>query len=394
MPIQQILQQDGVPVKVWTNDIDEKTTKQLINTSTLPCVFHHVAAMPDVHLGIGSTVGSVIATKNAIIPAAVGVDIGCGMMAIKLPFVASQLPDNLKELRSEIEWSVPVGFHEHGDPVIEAEAWSGWGEFDHIPTTLHQLRGKAMRQIGTLGGGNHFIEVCLDTKQYVWVMLHSGSRHIGNKIAEVHIETAKGLWGEALKNFADPNLAYLAEGTPQFVAYWNDLQWAQQYAMRNREVMMKKVLQAIAKVLLKNWQAHIEPFMVVNCHHNYAEREIHYGEEVIVTRKGAVRATENDYGIIPGSMGAKSYIVRGKGNAESFSSCSHGAGRRMSRTQAKKTHTVEDVIWQTQGIECKKDTSVIDEIPSAYKPINEVMNHQTDLVTIVAELNQVICVKG
>lgn len=383
-----------VPVYVWTTDIDERSKQQLRNTASLPCMFHHVAAMPDVHLGIGATVGSVVATKEAVIPAAVGVDIGCGMMAVQLPFTASQLPDSLKALRSEIEWSVPVGFNWHQTPTKEAEAWAGFAGFKDIPVQLHHQETKALKQLGTLGGGNHFVEVCLDLHQQVWIMLHSGSRGIGNEIAKVHIAIARGLFGESIKHLADPDLAYLAEGTAEFAAYWRDLQWAQSYAMKNREIMMTRTLQAVAKVLLHDWQAPLVPTMAVNCHHNYAEREQHFGHEVIVTRKGAVRATVEDYGIIPGSMGARSFIVKGKGNADSFHSCSHGAGRKMSRTQAKKTFTEADLAAQTLGVECRKDKDVLDEIPWAYKPIQQVMDDQSDLVDIVAELKQVICVKG
>lgn len=386
---------DGrVPVHVWTEDVDDNSKQQLRNTASLPCVFHHVAAMPDVHFGMGATVGSVVATKEAVIPAAVGVDIGCGMMAAQLPFTASQLPDSLKELRTEIEWSVPVGFNWHNKPTKEAEEWAGFAGFKDIPEQLHSMGGKALKQLGSLGGGNHFVEVCLDTKQNVWVMLHSGSRGIGNEIAKVHIDIARGLFGEALKNLADPDLAYLAEGTAEFDAYWRDLQWAQSYAMKNREIMMTRVFRSVAKILLGDWQAPIVPVFQVNCHHNYAEREEHFGENVIVTRKGAVRATVEDYGIIPGSMGARSFIVKGKGNADSYCSCSHGAGRKMSRTQAKKSFTETDLASQTSGVECRKDRGVLDEIPAAYKDIQSVMDNQSDLVEIVAELKQVVCIKG
>lgn len=393
MPIKTVLE-GRVPVKVWTEDVDENSRQQLLNTASLPCVFKHVAAMPDVHFGMGATVGSVVATKEAVIPAAVGVDIGCGMMAARLPFTADQLPDSLKALRTEIEWSVPVGFNQHKNPVKEAEEWAGFAGFKDIPEQLHSRGSKALCQLGTLGGGNHFIEVCLDTEKNVWVMLHSGSRNIGNEIAKVHIDIARGLFGEYLSNLADPDLAYLAEGTAEFDAYWRDLQWAQSYAMKNREIMLTRVLRAVAKVLLGDWQAPIVPTMQANCHHNYAERETHFGENVIVTRKGAVRATETDLGIIPGSMGARSFIVRGKGNPESFNSCSHGAGRKMSRTQAKKNFTEADLVMQTDGVECRKDKGVLDEIPGAYKDIQAVMDNQSDLVQIIAELKQVLCVKG
>ncbi len=395
MPIRnELLGTYHAPVKIWTNDVDANSIQQLRNTASLPCIFHHVAAMPDVHFGMGATIGSVVATKNAVIPAAVGVDIGCGMMAARLPFGASDLPDSLKALRTEIEWSVPVGFNWHKVPTDEAMLWDRWGEFQHIPEILHGSADKALCQLGTLGGGNHFVELCLDTHQRIWVMLHSGSRGIGNAIAQVHIENAKGLFGENLKSLADPDLAYLAEGTPEFAAYWRDLQWAQAYAFKNREIMMTRVLRSVAKVLLGDWRAPIKPVFQVNCHHNYAERETHYGEDVIVTRKGAVRARRGDFGIIPGSMGARSFIVRGRGNLESFESCSHGAGRTMSRTQAKRQFTVSDVASQTEGVECRKDAGVIDEIPSAYKDIGKVMADQSDLVEIVAELKQVLCVKG
>jgi tRNA-splicing ligase RtcB len=297
-------------------------------------------------------------------------------------------------LRTEIEWAVPVGFNWHKDPTPEAEAWDGFKWFVQMPTILHSRLEKAKSQLGTLGGGNHFVEVCLDTEQQVWVMLHSGSRGIGNEIARVHIDTAKGLFGEHLRDLADPDLAYLAEGTPEFQAYWRDLQWAQSYALRNREIMMARTLRAVAKVIFGDWRTPLEPVFQVNCHHNYAERETHYGEEVIVTRKGAVRARRGDFGIIPGSMGARSFIVRGRGNLESFESCSHGAGRTMSRTQAKKQFTEADLVAQTEGVECRKDKGVIDEIPGAYKDIDKVMDDQRDLVEIVATIKQVLVVKG
>jgi tRNA-splicing ligase RtcB len=395
MPVRhELIPTVGVPIKIWTNDVDVNSIGQLSNTAALPCVFHHVAAMPDVHFGMGATVGSVVATKNAVIPAAVGVDIGCGMMAAKLPFTASDLPDSLKALRSDMEWAIPVGFNWHKEPTIEAEQWWDHSEFLMIPKPLHDREMKSLRQLGTLGGGNHFVELCLDVEKCVWLMLHSGSRGIGNDIAKVHIERAQGLFGDSLRDLADRDLAYLAEGTPEFAAYWRDLQWAQAYAFKNREIMMTRALRSVAKVLLGDWRAPIVPTFQVNCHHNYAERETHYGEEVIVTRKGAVRAGLGDFGIIPGSMGARSFIVRGRGNAESFNSCSHGAGRRMSRTQAKKQFTTADLVAQTEGVECRKDTGVIDEIPGAYKDIQAVMDNQSDLVEIVAELKQVLCVKG
>ena len=385
-----------VPIKLWApiEQVEPGAIDQLTNTANLPCVFHHVAAMPDVHLGYGATVGSVVATKGAVVPAAVGVDIGCGMMAVKTPFTSHDVPDSLKDLRSDIEWGVPVGFNERKSPSPEAEEWTGFAGFEDIPSELHDKGGKALRQLGTLGGGNHFIEVCLDTKDQVWVMLHSGSRNIGKEIAEVYIKKAKDLMRWYMVDLADPDLAYLVENSKEFEDYWRDLQWAQAYAMKNREIMMSHVMRSMAKIFLGDWQAPIQRIVEVNCHHNYADREHHFGSNVIVTRKGAVRARLGDMGIIPGSMGTRSYIVRGLGNPESFCSCSHGAGRRMSRGKAKANFTVEDILTQTTGVECRKDAGVLDEIPGAYKDIDEVMANQSDLVEVVATLKQILCVKG
>lgn len=392
----RVIESPGVPIKVWTDPegIEPQALQQLKNTASLPCIYKHVAVMPDVHFGIGATVGSVIATEHAVIPAAVGVDIGCGMMAAQMPFQADRLPDSLKALRDDIEWGVPVGFNEHKEPTEEAASYPGFANFCALPHGVQGRKEKALRQLGTLGGGNHFIEVCLDTDQNVWVMLHSGSRNIGNEIAKHHIEEARGLMRQYFVELPDPDLAFFAENTPQFMSYWQDLQWAQRYAMRNREIMMTRVLRSVAKIVYGNWQAPLEPIMSVNCHHNYAEREHHFGNDVIVTRKGAVRARQGDMGIIPGSMGAKSFIVRGKGNPDSFCSCSHGAGRRMSRKKAKDSFGVQDLERETAGVECRKDSGVIDEIPSAYKSIDEVMANQADLVEIMAVLKQVLCVKG
>ena len=396
--MKSVIQKGGVPIKMWTpvHEVESQAIDQLVNISTLPCIFKHVAVMPDVHLGKGATVGSVVATERAIIPAAVGVDIGCGMMAAKLPFKSRHLPDNLHDLRSNIEWGVPVGFNEHKEATKRGRLWSGWQAFlDITPKDVHERFAKAQRQIGTLGGGNHFIELCIDECENVWVMLHSGSRNIGKEIAEVFINKAKGLMKTYMVRLPDPDLAYLVENTEEFKQYWMALQWAQAYAMLNREVMMENVLTAFGTTILK--QPHTEKvpvLMMVNCHHNYAEKEHHYGSNVIVTRKGAVRARVGDLGIIPGSMGTRSYIVKGLGNPDSFCSCSHGAGRRMSRSAAKKQFTVEDVAAQTAGIECRKDTGIIDEIPGAYKDIDQVMKNQDDLVEIVATLKQILCVKG
>lgn len=380
----------NVPVKIWApiHEVESQALDQLTNIANLPCVFKHVAVMPDVHLGKGATVGSVVATKGAIIPAAVGVDIGCGMLAMHLPLKAHELP-YLDKLRKVIEEVVPVGRNQHDE--APCPDWEGFASFNALPEILQDRLGKAEKQLGTLGGGNHFIEVCLDEADNVWLMLHSGSRNIGKEIAEVHIDKARGLMRDYFIELPDPDLAYLVEGTAEFNSYWGDLQWAQGYAQQNRAVMAEILLQVMREFLRR---PDLKPTTTVNCHHNYAEREHHFGHNVIVTRKGAVRARRTDYGIIPGSMGTRSYIVKGLGNEEAFCSCSHGAGRRMSRSAAKKRYSVEDVKLQTAGIECRKDEGIIDEIPGAYKDIDQVMANQSDLVEIVATLRQVLCVKG
>lgn len=393
MPYQPLNLTTEKPVLSWaSHDLASDEMKMAKNVASLPFVFKHVALMPDVHLGKGALVGSVIATKDAIVPAAVGVDIGCGMSAIKIPFQASQLEGKLKKIRQEIEANIPVGFDENKEIETKVTNWQGWRDFNNLHSGVQRLEAKAIKQLGSLGGGNHFIELCLDTEEQLWLMLHSGSRHIGNKLAECHISTAKELAKLAGLKLPDPDLAYFVANTPEFEAYWRDLQWVQNYARFNRDVMMSRFKTIVEKHL--NGGKPCKPLITVNCHHNYAEKEMHFGEEVYVTRKGAVRAREQDYGIIPGSMGAKSFIVKGKGNHDSFCSCSHGAGRRMSRAKAKQEFDVADLIQQTEGIECRKDRGVIDEIPSAYKPIEEVMNQQTDLVEVVATLRQVVCVKG
>jgi tRNA-splicing ligase RtcB len=375
----------------WVNhELSTDEHNMLRNVSRLPCLYKHVALMPDAHLGIGSMVGSVIATKDAVIPATVGVDIGCGMAAIKTPFKSSILEGKLKDLRHQIERTIPVGFNEHKEAVDESNAWEGWKQFGDLHKGVQHRRDKAMKQLGTLGGGNHFLEVCLDTEDNVWLMLHSGSRNIGNEVASRHIETAKSL--HKLSELPDPNLAYFVQGTEEFKNYWRDLEWAQSYAMKNREIMMKRLLRQFNRMF--NNSEDFVPEVSVNCHHNYVSPEVHFGEKVYITRKGAIRADEGVYGIIPGSMGAKSFIVKGLGNPQSFNSCSHGAGRKMSRTQAKKAFTRADLERQTAGVECRKDAGVIDEIPSAYKNIDEVMRNQSDLVEVVAQLKQVVCVKG
>ncbi|QQS41670.1 MAG: RtcB family protein [Acidobacteriota bacterium] len=392
MPYQK-LNISGAEAEVlsWvSHGLSPEEQAMLRNVSRLPCLYKHVALMPDAHLGIGSMVGSVIATKEAVIPATVGVDIGCGMMAVKTPFRSGVLDRRLPELRHQIERTIPVGFNDHKNPVDESYEWEGWSEFDRLHEGVQDRRQKAMKQLGTLGGGNHFVEVCIDTEDRVWLMLHSGSRNIGNEVARRHIDTAKHL--HRLSELPDPNLAYFVQGTDEFRNYWHDVDWAQRYALKNREVMMKRLVYQFSRMVNDG-----EPFeaeVTVNCHHNYVAHEQHFGEEVYVTRKGAINAAEGLYGIIPGSMGAKSYIIKGLGNPESFHSCSHGAGRKMSRTAAKKRFTRQDLERQTEGVECRKDKGVIDEIPGAYKDIDEVMRNQEDLVEVVAELKQVVCVKG
>ena len=396
----------GKPVKAWVRgvDVDPKALTQLHNIASLPFIHRWVAAMPDVHLGKGATVGSVIATKGAIIPAAVGVDIGCGMSAARTSLKASDLPDSLRSIRSSMEAAVPHGRTRHGGsgdkgawrdvPKANQKAWKALS-FDFADIVRkHPKVEKAnhVTHLGTLGTGNHFIELCLDEEDRVWFMLHSGSRGVGNRIATIFIEKAKKDMEHALGNLPSKDLAYLTEGTQHFADYVEAVLWAQEFARINRQVMMEAVIAAVGG--LPGFKRFKADAMVVNCHHNYAEREVHFGEEVYVTRKGAVRAQKNDYGIIPGSMGAKSFIVKGKGAAEAFCSCSHGAGRQMSRTKAKKAFTLDDLVQQTAGVECRKDAGVLDEIPGAYKPIEQVMANQADLVEVVATLKQVMCVKG
>lgn len=388
------LQGANAPIKIWSpiHEVESSALDQLKNTATLPFIYKHVAVMPDVHFGIGATVGSVVATKGAIVPACVGVDIGCGMMAAKMPFKAKRLPDSLQGLFDAISKAVPVGQDMHN--TVGAYGWQGYEGYGYLPKKIQDDPDRVGKQMGTLGGGNHFIEVCLDLDENVWVMLHSGSRGIGNKIGNYYIDQAKKLMEAEQIKLIDPNLAYLHDGTELFNEYWRDLQWAQRYAMKNREVMMQLVMRSIAEIIFGDKHTVVTPELTVNCHHNYAEREDHYGENVIVTRKGAVRARTGDMGIIPGSMGTRSYIVEGLGNPESFCSCSHGAGRVMSRGKAKKAFTLADVELQTAGIMCRKDEGIIDELPGAYKNIDQVMENQKDLVKIVAQLRQVLCVKG
>ena len=398
MPILNIITKGKVPVKIFTDDIEPSAYQQLLNMSQMPFIHSHIAAMPDVHCGIGATVGSVIPTKGAIIPAAVGVDIGCGMNAIRLSIKADQLPDNLRGLRSAIERDVPVGFNMHKydavpDSTVRALSHglsSIWEKHPKLKNKQKQPYQTWIRQLATLGGGNHFIELCLDENDDVWVMLHSGSRGVGNAIGRYFIELARRDMEKIQMNLPDRDLAYFKEGTSHFNDYIEAVGWAQDYAMTNRREMMKLVLNVLKK-RLPNFKVTKE---AINCHHNYVSEEHHFGEQVFVTRKGAIRAGEGEYGIIPGSMGAKSFIVKGKGNPSSFCSCSHGAGRVMSRSKAKRLFTERDLAAQTAGVECNIDKSVIDEIPAAYKDIDKVMANQTDLVDVVHTLKQVVCIKG
>jgi tRNA-splicing ligase RtcB (3'-phosphate/5'-hydroxy nucleic acid ligase) len=393
MTYQELAIDTPKPILSWAgHDLAQAETKMARNVASLPFVFKHVALMPDVHLGKGALVGSVIATHEAIVPAAVGVDLGCGMTAIKTPFSGEQLEGKLKKIRLDLEAQIPVGFEENKQIAKDVTNWQGWRNFKELHRGVRGLETKATRQLGSLGGGNHFIEVCTDTENHVWLMLHSGSRNIGNKLAQCHIDTAKDLAKLAQIGLPDRDLAYFVAGTPEFAAYWRDLQWAQDYAKTNRSIMMTRFMQVIDRYL--NGGKRSRSLLTIDCHHNYAEQEVHFDQSVYVTRKGAVRARIDDYGIIPGSMGTKSYIVKGKGNAQSFCSCSHGAGRIMSRSMAKNTYTLDDLINQTNGVECRKDAELIDEIPAAYKSIDQVMANQADLVEVVATLKQVICIKG
>ena len=396
----------GVPIKSWTKGVDfeDKARAQLANISKMPFIHKWVAAMPDVHLGMGATIGSVIPAKGAVIPAAVGVDIGCGMMAVRTELTATDLPDNLAPMRSAIEAAVP-----HGRSANRGKRDKGaWNDLPndialqwntHLASGFKTLTEKHkvltntnnVKHLGTLGTGNHFIEICLDEHNQVWVMLHSGSRGVGNRIGTHFIELAKKDMQKWMINLPDQDLAYFPEGTDNFDDYVEAVEWAQNYARINRESMMQRTLSAMSGVLNRPVFGKME---AVNCHHNYVNREHHYGEDVLVTRKGAVSAQKGQLGIIPGSMGAKSFIVRGLGNEESFCSCSHGAGRVMSRTKAKEMVTVEEHVKATEGVECRKDAGVVDETPSAYKDIEAVMSAQSDLVEIIYTLKQVVCVKG
>lgn len=396
---------DGKSIKMWTEGVpvEDDARKQLMNTAKMPFIFRHLAVMPDVHLGKGSTIGSVIPTLGAIIPAAVGVDIGCGMMAARTTLTAADLPDNLHGLRSAIEAAVPhgrtmtrgrrdKGSWENPPDAVDA-MWSALlPGFARITEKYPRLKNtNNHKHLGTLGTGNHFIEVCLDEADHVWFMLHSGSRGVGNAIGSHFIELAQADMRQHIANLPDKDLAYFEEGSEHFADYIEAVGWAQDYARRNRDVMMVNVVAAARQVIAKPFTTDVE---AVNCHHNYVQRETHFGSEVLVTRKGAVSAKKGELGIIPGSMGARSYIVRGLGNEEAFCSCSHGAGRTMSRNEAKRRFTVDDQIKATAHVECRKDSDVIDEIPMAYKDIDAVMHAQRELVEVVHTLRQVVCVKG
>jgi tRNA-splicing ligase RtcB (3'-phosphate/5'-hydroxy nucleic acid ligase) len=394
----------GAHIKMWTRGVpvEDEAREQLAATAKMPFIFKHLAVMPDVHVGKGSTVGSVIPTRNAVIPAAVGVDIGCGMIAAKTTLTASDLPESLGAVRAAIEKAVP-----HGKTMGARDkgAWgdrppesvdAGWAQlvqrFERIADKYPQIRkSNNHKHLGTLGTGNHFVEVCLDESQAVWFMLHSGSRGVGNVIGNHFIELAQRDMRTWMINLPNRDLAYFPEGTQHFDDYVEAVEWAQDFARTNREIMMQNVVRAVRSVIPKPFESHVE---AVNCHHNYVSREQHFGENVLVTRKGAVRARKGELGIIPGSMGARSFIVRGLGNDDSFHSCSHGAGRKMSRTEARKRFTIEQHKEATAGVECRKDADVIDETPAAYKDIDAVMNAQRDLVEVVHTLKQVVCVKG
>lgn len=392
----EVTQAGGKPIKVWIkdmwNNLEPQALEQAKKVSRLPFIHKHVALMPDAHLGKGASVGSVIACDGAVVPSLVGVDIGCGMLAAKTNLNAADLPDNLKELRLAIESRVPVGHHSHERSSIyrAKEAPFNSKNLSVYDKLDKRVIDRVQNQIGTLGGGNHFVEICLDEHDAVWIMMHSGSRNIGKEVAERHINGAKGDMKKMFIKLEDQDLAYFVHGTKEYQNYLHDVKMCQDYAMKNRQAMFDNTFAAIRKFL---------PTIkivddVTSCHHNYISLENHYGKNVVVTRKGAIRAREGDLGIIPGSMGTKSYIVRGLGNKESFCSCSHGAGRVMSRSEAKRVFTVDDLKAQTEGVECRKDAGAIDEIPGAYKDIDTVMENQKDLVTVLYTLKQIMCIKG
>ena len=378
----------NVDIHLWApaHEVESSALDQLRNVAALPWVFHHVAAMADVHTGKGATIGSVVAMKGAIAPSAVGVDIGCGITATCTSLAASDLPDNLREIRDSIEAVIPVGFNSHEDPAAEVEGLSLWGKrFKTLPASIQERRGPAKLQLGTLGGGNHFIEICLDKLDRVWIMLHSGSRNVGLRIANLGIADAK----KQKHNRGLGDLAVLLDGTPEMASYKNSLAWAQKYASENRRIML-----SLIQHTLIGWFDDIRFEPSIECHHNYVSEETHFETKVYVTRKGAIQARAGQMGIIPGSMGTRSYIVEGLGSAEAFESASHGAGRRMSRSKAKKTFTEDDIAKQLDGVECRRDRGILDELPAAYKDIDQVMANQADLVEARETLRQVLCIKG
>ncbi len=399
----RVIETEGVPIKHWTKGVlfEDEARIQLEKLSTLPFVYKHIAVMPDVHAGRGSTIGTILATQRAVVPAAVCVDIGCGMMACKTSLTASQLPDNLAELRSFIESMIP-----HGSQIGNSRVGS-WGDMPDLvvkawadiePGFLalcqkypRLKKSNNINHLGTLGGGNHFVEICIDEENIVWFMLHSGSRGVGNLIGRTFIELAQQDMQKYFIHLPEKDMAYLPEGSEHYADYLRAVSWAQTFAYQNRIVMMCNLVGAVKATLGIEFETQVE---VINCHHNYVSFEHHFGKNVIITRKGAVSAKQGEMGIIPGSMGAKSFIVRGLGNRESFHSCSHGAGRVMSRTKAKALVNVDDHARALAGVECNKDESTLDETPSAYKNIDHVMAAQSDLVEIAATLRQVLCVKG
>ena len=386
----KVITTERVPIKIWATPegIEPTAMAQVKNLASLPFIFKHIALMPDAHWGNGTTVGSVIATDRAVIPAAIGVDIGCGMIAARTDLDPDWATSHAKEIREAIEAAIPVGFECHKAPL---RGVFDWKERGHLPFWLStSKRERAWLQLGTLGGGNHFIELALGEDRAVWIVLHSGSRHVGKVVADRHIGIAKDLMKQMFISLPDPELAYLVRNTPEYRAYLRDMEWCQEYAAFNRELLLDQVVGVLDRML----QAGFVAVTHANCHHNYAAMENHFGQNILVTRKGAVRARVGDIGVIPGSMGTKSYIVRGLGNPESFMSCSHGAGRAMGRKEAKRRFTAEDLEAQTTGVECRKDPGVVDEIPAAYKDIDQVMAAQADLVEVTAVLKQFICVKG
>ncbi|MFM2477748.1 RtcB family protein [Celerinatantimonas sp. MCCC 1A17872] len=397
--------ENRVAIKAWTKGVpfEPDALAQLSNIAAMDIVHSHIAVMPDVHVGKGATIGSVIPSTKAIIPSAVGVDIGCGMVALKTSLTASQLPDNLSAIRSAFEAAVPHGRtsgrgkNDRGSwgniPDLVALEWVKLeAQFERICEKHPSIRSSNnVHHLGTMGTGNHFLELCVDENEHIWLMLHSGSRGVGNRIGSYFIQLARKEMERHQSQLPDMDLAYLQEGSEYFDDYVEAVQWAQDFAAKNREIMMINALNALRQQIPVKFET---ASIAVNCHHNYVSREHHFGKDCYVTRKGAVRAEKGELGIIPGSMGAKSFIVRGLGNAQSFNSCSHGAGRVMSRTKAKKVFSIKDQIAATQGVECRKDAAVIDEIPHAYKDIEQVMAAQKDLVEVVHTLKQVVCVKG